>query len=72
MQSANFLPFFSYSHEMAWQSTYADSYFSSNLTQDYMNSEFEGLAAENVEKPFTDTLDRNKQHRLPWHDIHMR
>ena len=37
-----------------------------------MNSELEGLAAENVEKPFTDTLDRNKQHRLPWHDIHMR
>lgn len=37
-----------------------------------MNSEFEGLASENVEHPFVDTLDRNKQPRLPWHDIHMR
>eukprot|EP01087_Luapelamoeba_hula_P017850 TRINITY_DN5666_c0_g5_i2.p1 TRINITY_DN5666_c0_g5~~TRINITY_DN5666_c0_g5_i2.p1 ORF type:complete len:1353 (-),score=156.14 TRINITY_DN5666_c0_g5_i2:55-3657(-) len=39
--------------------------------KDYMNSEIEGLQAEHVEKPFFDTLDRNTQNRMPWHDIHM-
>jgi phospholipase D1/2 len=31
-----------------------------------------GLANENVEKPFVETLNRDIQPRMPWHDIHMR
>lgn len=40
--------------------------------RDYYNPELEGLSNQNVENPFVETLDRNKQPRMPWHDIHMR